>query len=90
MSAWRAAKRDFGWCSRPGIRTAKAKHRAHKGNAADRYNRPQRGRFGYVAESFSMAASRMQMAIPSEASRTSCNGGKVGARRSVRSWGSRP
>ena len=42
------------------------------------------------AQSFSMAANRMQMAIPSEASWTSCRGGKVGAKRRVRSWGSRP
>jgi hypothetical protein len=37
------------------------------------------------AQSFSTAAKRMQMAIPSEASRTSCRGGKVGAKRRVRS-----
>src|SRR5271166_4600823 len=42
------------------------------------------------AHCFSMAANKMQMAIPLDASRTSSKGGNVGARRRVRSYGSRP
>src|SRR5271166_484821 len=38
---------------------------------------------------FSMDANKMQMAIPSDASQTSSKGGNVGARRKVRSYGSR-